>query len=119
MLRVPPLAVEAPAPGGLPRGRLLAGAVRDDCGGRAEAAWRRRGRVLRRNPSRQERRPRLLQGRPGRRRPGPRDYSSTLYYYSIRVRLLLCSAARAIEVANLVLGDAWINRECVKRCGLL
>jgi hypothetical protein len=24
-----------------------------------------------------------------------------------------------IEAANLVLGDAWINRECVKRCGLL
>lgn len=76
VLRVPALAVEDAAPIGLPRGRLLAGAVRDDGGGRVEAARRRRGRVLRRNPARQEFRPRLLQGRPGRRRPGPRDSPS-------------------------------------------
>jgi hypothetical protein len=124
MLRLSLLAVEAATPSGLPRGRLLAGAVRDDGRRRAETAWRRRGRILRRNSSRQERRPCLLQGRPGRRRPGPGNLSSTLYY-SFRVCLLLCSAAQGkrclcsllplvppIEVLEATL----INQELVKRC---
>jgi hypothetical protein len=129
MLRLPLLAVEAATPSGLPRGRLLAGAVRDDGRRRAETAWRRRGRILRRNPSRQERRPCLLQGRPGRRRPGPGNLSSTLYYGVFLSRLPFIMLSLSGEKMSLffiaplvppieVLEATLINQELVKRCEL-
>lgn len=86
-------AAAAPGPGGVQGGRLVARAVRDDAGGRAEAAGRRRGRILRRHHARQERRPRILQGRPGRRRAGRVNLLSPLshsFHLFVRVRVRLC-----------------------------
>ena len=107
---------------------------------RSRWLWRARWSCLaspRARPSKKSFAPRTPSSPPARttRTPSPRSprlllLHSLLLFHSrppfvvlsrsggIRV-FFIGSLVPPIEVANLVLGDAWINRECVKRCGLL